>query len=170
MAAQKFLTLVSGILTQISAITSSAGAGDEGKLPALDASGKLDTSFMPTGLGADTQVLTASEALSAGDLVNVWSNAGVFAVRKADATSVGKPADGYVLSSVSSGAPATVYGTGTNTGVSGLSPGRVYLSSTAGGITQDVSTYTGGKVIQDVGFASASGELWFQRGTPITTA
>lgn len=49
--------------------TTSAGAGDAGKLPGLDSNGKLDISFMPTGVGGDTQTLTAGEALSA----ETWS-------------------------------------------------------------------------------------------------
>ena len=35
-----------------------AGAGDAGKIPAVDSSGRLDTSFMPTGIGADTAAIT----------------------------------------------------------------------------------------------------------------
>ena len=78
----------SGVLdsTIVNSVTSSAGSGDSGKLPALDASGKLDSTFMPTGVGADTVNITASEALADGDFVNIWNNAGTANVRKADAS------------------------------------------------------------------------------------
>ena len=50
----------------------SAGASDAGKLVALDAAGRINTTMMPTGIGADTAIIVASEALSAGDLVNIY--------------------------------------------------------------------------------------------------
>ena len=96
MAAKKYISLVSGILTEIQALVTSAGAGDDGKLVALDSAGKLDNSVMPVGIGADTAAITASEALAAGDLVNIWNSSG-FKVRKADATTPGKEAHGFVL-------------------------------------------------------------------------
>lgn len=61
----------SGVLdsTIVNSKTSSAGAGDSGKLPALDAAGLLDSSFMPVGVGADTAPITASEALDRKSVV-----------------------------------------------------------------------------------------------------
>lgn len=126
----------SGVLdsTIVNSKTSSAGAGDSGKIPALDSAGLLDSSFMPVGVGADTAPITASEALTAGDFVNIHISSGI-KVRKADATTAGKEADGFVLASVSSSATATVYFRGSNTAVSGLTAGTEYvLSTTAGGV------------------------------------
>src|SRR3989304_8755821 len=80
----------------VNSTASSAGAGDVGKLPSLDGSGKLDTSFMPVGIGADTAAIATSESLAAGDFVSIWDNTGA-AVRKADATTAGKEAHGFVL-------------------------------------------------------------------------
>lgn len=55
--------------------------------PALDASGRLDSSVMPVGIGADTATIQTSEALASGDYVNIHDDvAGAFRVRKADAT------------------------------------------------------------------------------------
>lgn len=161
----------SGVLdaTIVNSITSSAGSGDSGKLPALDGSGKLDNSFMPTGIGADTASITASEALSAGDLVNVWDSAGTFKVRKADATTAGKEAHGFVLSSVSSGASATVYFESSNTGKTGLSPGKQYLSTTAGGCTTTAPSGSG-NVVQIVGIATSATAMNFQCTTPYVLA
>src|SRR4051812_31243860 len=113
MAGFKFLTQVGGALAEVIANQSSAGAGDAGKAVALDATGRIDNSMMPVGISADTQVVTASEALSDGDYVNIWDSAGTFKVRKADASAAGKEAHGFVLASALSGAAATVYFEGT---------------------------------------------------------
>ena len=64
----------------------SAGAGNAGDIPALDATGKLDMSVMPNGIGADTAIIEASESLTAGDFVNIYNNTGTAIVRKADAS------------------------------------------------------------------------------------
>lgn len=161
----------SGVLdsTIVNSKTTSAGAGDSGKIPALDSAGLLDSSFMPVGVGADTAPITASEALTAGDFVNIHISSGI-KVRKADATTAGKEADGFVLASVSSSATATVYFRGSNTAVSGLTAGTEYvLSTTAGGVLAVASAPTGtGKVNQRLGKAASANVLNFQRGMPIT--
>lgn len=193
----KFIKNIEGTLTEVAALTTSAGSGDSnklpalnasgfldssiinskttsvgssdsGKVPALDATGKLDTSFLPVGLGLDTGSIVTSEALSAGDFVNITPTTGL--LRKADATSIGKEAHGFVLSSFGSGVPATVYFEGSNTSVTGQTPGVVFLSTTAGMATSNVSSYTGGKVIQRIGFAYNSTTINFQSDNPIITA
>ena len=168
MAGDKYIYQNAGTLTEKAAIQTSAGAGDAGKIPALDAAGRLDNSMMPVGLGADTASVTTSEALAAGDLVNIWNSTGAKA-RKADATVAGKEAHGFVLSAVSSGASATVYFEGTNTGVTGLTPGVNYLSTTAGTATATAPSGSG-NVVQRVGFATAAAALNFASGTPIVLA
>jgi len=148
--------------------STSAGAGDVGKLPSLDATGRLDSSFMPVGLGADTQVITASEALAAGDYVNVWNSTGA-KVRKADATNAGKEAHGFVLASVLSSGAATVYFEGTNTSITGATPGVVYLSTTAG--LGAATAPTGStNVVQRLGFAASSSAVNFHAHDPIILA
>lgn len=166
--ADKYLYNNAGTITEKAAITTSAGAGDSGKIPGLDAAGRLDSSFMPVGIAADTASITASEALAAGDLVNIWNSTGA-KVRKADATTAGKEAHGFVLAAVSSSATATVYFEGTDTGVSGLTAGVQYLSTTAG--TSSSTPPSGsGNVVQRVGFATAATALNFQSLTPIVLA
>lgn len=151
------------------AITTTTGASDAGKLVATDAAGLIALAFMPVGVGPDTAPITASEALTAGDFVNIHISSGI-KVRKADATTAGKEADGFVLSSVSSSATATVYFRGSNTAVSGLTAGTEYvLSTTAGGVVAVASAPSGsGNVNQRLGKASSSTVLNFQRGMPIT--
>ena len=170
MAAKKFLRNVAGRITEIIATVVSAGAGNDGDIPALDATGKLDSSVMPIGIGADTKSITASEALSAGDWVNVWDNAGTLSARKADATVAGKEADGFVLAAVTSGNPATVYFEGTNTQNAGLTlGGRYYLHTTAGGETTTAPSASG-NVVQYLGKAISTTEISFEPDQPITVA
>ena len=66
-----YLDAVAGVVTQIAANTTSAGAGDSDKLVALNGSGQVDITMMPTGIGPDTATLVAKEAVAAGAFVNV---------------------------------------------------------------------------------------------------
>ena len=168
--AQKFLRILAGAWAELEALVTSAGAGDAGKIPALDATGKLDNSLMPVGIGADSKILPASENLAAGDKVNIWNDGGTAKARKADATVAGKEANGFVLAAVTSGANATVYFDGTNTQLSGLTPGAVYyLATTAGGVTTTPPSGSG-NVVQRVGRALSATELTFEPGEPVTLA
>ena len=153
------------------AATATGGVPNANKIPQLDANGQLDQSMMPTGVGADTQVMQASESLAAGDQVNIWSSAGAFRVRKADAAGgTAKKAHGYVKAAYASGVNATVYFEGTNDQVSGLTPGDVYLSATTpGGITQTPPT-TAGHIVQRIGYAVSATAVNFEGGAPITLA
>jgi hypothetical protein len=170
MAAKKYLTLVNGVKTLVSALVVSSGAGDEGKIVALDASGKLDNSVMPVGIGADTKSLTASEALSAGNIVNVWNSSGEKA-RKADASTTGKEGVGFILSSVSSSAAATVYFEGTITGLSSLVPGtRYYLDAATPGLITATAPSGSGQIVQYIGTAISTTELSFEPSEPIEIA
>lgn len=168
MAAQKFLTLISGIRSLVSAKDSSAGAGDAGAIVALDAAGKIASNMMPNGIGADSRVVEASENLAAGDLVNLWDDAGTLSARKADATSSGKEAHGFTEAAVTSGNNATILFDGTIPGLTGLTLGaKYYLSTTAGGVTTTAPSATS-NVVQPVGVAASATELVFERGEPVT--
>ena len=168
MAAKKFLRLVNGVLTEIFSVQASAGAGNAGDLVSLDDSGRIDNSMMPVGIGADTSTISASETLAAGDWVNVWNNSGA-KVRKADATTAGKEAHGFVLAAVTSGNPATVYFEGTNTQVSGQTPGPVFLQTTAGTGGATIPNASG-NVVQHIGVAVSATAVNFERGAPVTLA
>lgn len=156
--------------TFLNAVAASAGVGDAAKLPVLDGSGRLDSTFMPVGIGADTASVVASEALSAGDFVNIWNDLSVPKVRKADATVEGKEAHGFVLDAFASAATAFVYLEGRNTQLTGLTPGaRQYLSTTAGGRTETPPATTG-NVVQMLGNAVTATTLNFEPQEPITLA
>ena len=161
----------SGVLdgSIVNSKTTSAGAGDSGKVIALDTSGRLDASFLPVGIGADTQVVTASEVLSAGAFVNIWNSTGA-KVRNADATVSGKEAHGFVLVGVASGADATVYFEGTNTAVTGQTPGTAYLSTTPGIATTTLIPSGSGNIVQLLGFCTSPSTINFQSQPPITLA
>jgi hypothetical protein len=185
----------SGILdsTIVNSKTTSAGAGDSGKIPALNASGILDDTIinasatssankvvkmdgsgriaaglLPVGIGADTVNMTTSEIIAAGDLVNIWNSTGA-KVRKADATIAGKHAMGFVLVGGASGAQVDVYFEGSNTAMTGLTPGQQFLSTTAGTTSGTAPSGTG-NVVQVVGFATSATSMNFQSGTPVTLA
>ncbi|WP_423454245.1 hypothetical protein [Ottowia sp. VDI28] len=169
MAAKKLLRLVSGVITEVFGIQTSAGAGNAGDIVALDDSGRIDSSMMPVGIGADTAVIVASEALAAGDFVNVWNDTGTAKVRKADATVAGKDAHGFVLAAVASAGNATVYFEGTNTQVTGQTAGNVFLQTTAGAGGSTVPSATG-NVVQQIGVATSATAINFERGVPVTLA
>lgn len=168
MAGDKYLYINGGAITEKASLQSSAGAGDAGKIPALDASGRLDTSMMPVGIAADTASIVASEALAAGDWVNVWNSGGA-KVRKADATVAGKEAHGFVLAAVANGANATVYFEGTNTAVTGQTPGVVFLSTTAG-LGTPTAPSAAGNVVQRIGYAVSATAVNFQSQPPVVLA
>lgn len=171
--AQRFRTidLASGEEKLQEALVTSAGAGDAGKIPALDAGGKLDSTVMPSGVGADTYTAEATEGLSAGQLVNVWWDSSNREARLADANN-GRPANGFVLANVTTGNPATVYPLGTlNDQLSGLTPGTVYyLSKTAGGVTDDISTFGDTDIVQRIGRAISATEIVTEDNPPVTIA
>jgi hypothetical protein len=124
--------------------------------------------MMPVGIGADVATIAASENLAAGDFVNVHDSSGA-KVRKADATTAGKEAHGFVLAVVTSGNNATVYFEGTNTGVSGATPGPVYLSATAG-LTAATAPSSSGNVVQRVGVAVSATAINFEPHPPVVLA
>lgn len=167
--ADKYIAIVNGIRTEVEGTVVSAGAADAGKIVALNASGKLDDSVMPAGIGADNASVLTSEALAAGDLVNIYNNAGTANARKADASTVGKEAHGFVKQAYGSGVLAVIYAEGNNDQVTGLTPGRQYLSTTPG-----LSTHTppsaSGNVVQPVGVATAAANLSFEADDPTVLA
>ena len=118
--------------------------------------------------GADTALIAATEALAAGDFVNVYNSSGA-KCRKADASTVGKEAHGFILAAVDSGNNATVYFEGTNTQVTGHTPGVVFLSATPG-LATSTAPSSAGNVVQRIGFATGTTAINFQSQVPIVLA
>lgn len=157
--AQKPIQLVGGKLTQVEATVVSTGAADAGEIVALDSSGKIDVSVLPTGVGPNVKLVLASEAIGAGKYVNIYDNGGTPNVRLAD-NSNGREAHGFVKDAVASAANATVYFEGTNDDLSSLTPGARQYLGTAGGVTATPPTFAGGATIhQLVGSAISITEI-----------
>jgi len=168
--ADKYIYNNSGTLTEKEGTVSSTGVSEAGKVVALDTDGKLNESVMPTGVAADTLSITASEALSAGDLVNIYDNTGVTNVRKADAAT-NKEAHGFVKSAVNSGNDAFVYFDGSISGFTGLTPGaKQYLSGTTAGQVTATAPTTASYIVQAVGWATSPTTISFEPQDKIVLA
>lgn len=168
--ADKYIKNNAGQLAEVEGTVTSAGAGDAGKIVALDSSGKLDNSIMPSGIGADTEVMATSENLSAGDLVNIWNDSGTRKARKADASN-GRRAHGFVLAGTSSPNNATVYLSGDITGLTSLTPGTTYyLSGATAGAATSTAPSTAGYISQEIGTAVSTTSIAFEQQMPITLA
>lgn len=166
----KYIANVAGTLTEKAALASSAGAGDSGKIPGLDGAGRLDATFMPVGTDIEIQNLVATEALNAGDFVNVWTSTGA-KVRKADASTSGKKADGFVLAAVSNGGTAAVYLAGINTSVTSVTAGaEVYLSDTTPGGFVTTAPAGTGKTVQKIGVGLSTTAIDFKPVTVVVLA
>lgn len=162
MAADKFIT-VSGNLQALKQATDvSAGVANAGNIVALTSAGTLSPTVLPSGIGETTRSLVASEAISAGALVNVTSTGGV---RNADAATQ-RDAQAYVLSAIANAASGIVYFTGSNSALTGLTPGQIYYLGAAGAVTATMPSASG-SIIQQVGTAQAATALDFEAQAPI---
>lgn len=169
MAGNRYLTLVAGVRTWIAALVVSAGSGSAGSLVALDASGKLDSTVMPSGIGASTRSCVASAAITAGMWVNLYSNAGVLNARPADNTAAGQEANAFATASVSSAATGTFTLSGVNGNCTGLTIGSIYYLGTVGASVVGASLpSTSGNVIQPIGKALSATEMEFVPDYPVT--
>lgn len=166
----KFLNLTNGKPSQEAAIATSAGAGDANKIIKLDGGGKIDPTLLPAGVAPESRTMVASEALSAGDLVNFFNNGGTINMRKADAD-VGREAHGFVLSAVAALASGTVYPEeAVITGLAGMTPGATQFLATAAGARVEVCPAGAGVLAQIVGVALSATEMMFRPETPIAQA
>lgn len=111
-----------------------------------------------------TNLMRASEALFAGDLVHMWDNNGLFFVRRASA--LGYEAHGFVLDDTATGETVHVYTSGYNPMQFDLTPGKQYLSATAGQ-TSGHAPVKKDRLVQRVGTASDATTLHFNPGPSI---
>ncbi len=153
---EKFLKYDNGELVQKSSISQSLGTSDGGKLIALDpVTGKLHQSLMPSGIGADTTSIVASENLNAGDLINIWDDGGVAKARKANNSTKATRAMGFVLDSVLANQVALIYHEGNNNQLSNLVAGEIlYLDGNSGAVT-NAPPATPNSISQKVGYATS---------------
>ncbi len=157
----RFITIINGVRSLVTAIATSAGVADANKIICTDSTGLISSTLLPVGVGADTFSAPTTETLSAGDFVNVYDDAGTAKVRKADAAN-GRDANGFVLTAANIGTNATVYRMGTNTQLTGLAAGTTYyLSATTAGTATTTAPSASGQIIQELGTASSSSALPF---------
>jgi len=170
-----YLEYSSGYIAEKGAIGSTAGVGDASKIIQTDAGGKLDASFLPSGVMLQVKIVQASEALSAGDFVNIYWNTTdtAWRVRLADASVTDKQANAFVKAAVSSGGNASCYLEGVNDQVTGFTAvgGDVWLSATTpgAGTTTAVASGSGG-ISQRIGTILSATELDTEFSEPIQLA
>lgn len=127
------------------------------------------TSYTQSTAGVPYVDVNTSEALTAGNWVNLYLVSTTLTARKANATDDTKPCDGYVLAATSSGATARIYLDGINTELSSLTIGDVFLSTTAGATTSTGPSGSGNNW-QPIGRAITATSVKFIRGQPIKRA
>lgn len=132
-----------------------------------DGNDKIKASYMPSGIGADVQAMTASEAIAAGDFVNIYDDAGNFRIRLADASTAGKQAHGFVLAAIAQNASGDVYFEGSNGQLSGLAPGNLFLSASNPGKTTATAPTATGNIVQPLGVAVTATIANVELGQPI---
>lgn len=159
-----------GMLKEVTPVTTSSGAADANKIPQLNAAGKLDVTLMPPEIGVEAITYVAAETISAGNLVNIYydSTAGGVRVRRASNDN-NQPAHAFALESGTTGSNVRVMTDGIISGLTGLTPGKIYFLGTAGGLSNDPPTQSG-RIAQSIGYAINSTELVFDPDTPIVIA
>lgn len=165
MAVDKYIKLNTtvGGAEEVAFVDSSSGAGSAGKGVGLDANGKLALNMMPTGIGPELGALVASENLAAGDFVNVFDDSGTPKVRKADASTGGKRAHGFVKAAVTAGQTVDVYFDGGNSSLTGLTGGtRYFLSASSPGAATATAPSAAGNLLQYIGTAFSSTTIPFR--------
>jgi hypothetical protein len=119
--------------------------------------------------GHEYSLYTSSEALSAGDYVNIWLDGATYKIRKATATDIEKEAHGFILLAYASGATCATYFSGNNTEVTSQTEGPVFLSLVSGLGTATPPTGVG-NVVQRIGIAASSTQVSFNPQQPIRLA
>lgn len=114
--------------------------------------------------GSGFPSLLASETLTAGDFVNIFSGG----VRRASNDDLTRQAHGFVTESRVATNPVVVFYSGLNTNITGLTAGARYFLGTAGGEVTTPVTATG-RLSQEVGVAISSTALLVNFGPAIIT-
>lgn len=169
MTTNRFLTIATnGVKRLVTAIKVSTGVASANQIISTDDTGKISSTFLPTGIGGEaTANLLASEAIAAGDFVNIFNNAGVATIRKADASN-NRPANGFCLTAIANAATGIVNLRGENNALTGIISGTVYyLSATNAGKAVDASPSANGNIIQTLGYGLRSTSILYEFDEPI---
>lgn len=120
------------------------------------------------GGGIIVAAIQASENISAGAIVNVWNSSGP-RIRNANATDNTKPANGFILASVTTGNNAIFFGSGQIiTGLSTLTPGSTYFLDTSSGGINATAPSAAGNLVQALGVALSTTTLAFAPSLGVT--
>ena len=159
----KYLGNNAGKIKEVQPITTSGGVADASKIAQTDGTGRFDLSLMPVGVAAEVTVCTAYEGLAAGDFINLFLDGGVIKAQKADATTNAKPAHGFVISNVSIGNPATVYGVSNKNTVvaAAMTIGSDYWLTTTPGLISLTAPSASGNIVQLIGRAETTAAIVF---------
>jgi hypothetical protein len=161
----------SGLVSEKLGLVQSTGSTDAGRLISTGADGKIDPTLMPPGVAADTVLLPAMEALSAGNFIYIRIDGTTPKVAKASAAVGGTYACGFVLDTVNAGQNVLVYFEGRNTGLSGVIPGaRYYLSDTTPGGVKTTPVTGAGKLHQFLGMGATTTSINTEMDDPILLA
>ncbi len=116
-------------------------------------------------VGLTVQVAEASQTIAAGQLVNLYDDAGTLKARLADASVLNQPAHGFATNTVGATAPVAV-AFENNGHVTGLSAGPQFLSDTPGEV-QATPPVGAPMLVQRVGVAMSPTLLRFEPAQPI---
>ena len=161
-----------GDTTAVTSANFVANVASDTLYPSVKATNDAIVTAVGAITGAPTKTMVTSENLVAGDFVNIYSNGGVLTARKANATDNTKPCDGFVKAASTSPANCTVYFSGLNPNVSGLTIGVYYVLSTTGGALLALASApaTAGNIYQPIGKATATTEIVVYIEEPIIYA
>ncbi len=167
MTGNKYLSINSNLdIQEMVSVQASSGGTDAGKIVALNSAGFIDSSMLPF---VDTVEMTASEAISGGDFINIFL-ATTAKIRKANA---GTPlrAHAFCNAPINSGSPGAIEMTGgINTGLSSLTIGAEYWLDTTAGLITKTPSLTTGQILQPLGVANSLTSLVVNIGHPIVRA
>ncbi len=163
----KFLTIDTShpaIPYLASAIASSTGASDAGKIVKLNESGLIDATMLGSAPSA-----TAGEAITSGDLVYLYNDSGTVKLAKADASAANgsKRAMAIAVTSGQSGSPVSYVtnGLATRTTHGYGAPGtQLYLSAAAPGDCASAPPSSSGYLVQAVGVVKDDNTIQFSLG------
>jgi phage-related tail fiber protein len=144
------------------ATTSSTGIVKVGNGLSVDIYGNLSS------ININTIQATVSETLTAGAFVNIYNNSGTLSVRNANATDNTKPVNGFILNSYNVGNTATIYLSGMNNQLSGLTIENQYYLSTTNGVVSTTIPVSTGNLIQFVGSAINTTTIVYQQNILFT--
>lgn len=141
------------------------GSSNADKIASLNNNGRWPLSMMPTGIGPEVARLETRANLSAGNFVSIVAgtggHVGEYVVVQADASNKSRPAHGFVKESHIIGTRATVYLSGINDQLTGVTPATPYLSTTAGEMTTTAPTGVG-EYVQILGTPVSSTSIFFE--------